>query len=39
VLEGDLAPGPHTLTLRVSARRHEDSTGNAVRIAHFLVNR
>jgi len=38
MLDGDLAPGNHTLTLRVSESRHSRSCGNAVRIVHFLVN-
>lgn len=38
VLDGDLTAGPHELTLRVSGDANADSTGHAVRIAHFLAN-
>ncbi len=38
VLEGELEPRPHELTLRTSANKNDASSGNAIRIAHFLVN-
>jgi sialidase-1 len=38
VLDADLPPGRHELAMRVSAARDPRSTGNAVRIAHLLVN-
>lgn len=34
----ELAPGPHTLRLRVAATANPKSKGTAVRIVHFLVN-
>ncbi len=38
VLDADLAPGPHEVTLRVSAEKDEKSSGHAVRVVHLLVN-
>ncbi len=38
VLDAELSPGAHELTLRVSERRDEKSKGYACRIVHFLVN-
>lgn len=38
VFDGDLAPGPHVLTLTVSPERDAKSTGTAVRILKFCVN-
>ena len=38
VLDADLSPGAHELTLRVSAEADSKSTGHAIRIAHLLVN-
>lgn len=38
VLDADLAPGPHEVTLRASARQHPQSKGTAIRVAHLLVN-
>lgn len=38
VLDGDLVPGPHELTLKISEKKNPASQGHAVRIAHFLVN-
>jgi len=34
----DLAPGPHTLTLRTTDRKNPRSTGNAARILYFVAN-
>jgi sialidase-1 len=34
----DLKAGSHTLKLRISDHKNEKSTGNACRIAHFLIN-
>ncbi|MNL65617.1 hypothetical protein D3C87_1899700 [compost metagenome] len=34
----NLKEGSHILKLRISEHKNEKSTGNACRIAHFLVN-
>lgn len=34
----DLPPGEHTVDIKISDKRHEDSTGHAVRILKLLVN-
>lgn len=36
LLDADLLPGPHVLTLRVSAESNAQSRGHAVRIVHML---
>lgn len=38
LFDSNLKNGNHTLRLRISENRNEKSTGNACRIAHFLVN-
>ncbi|MCX5661369.1 MAG: SGNH/GDSL hydrolase family protein [Planctomycetota bacterium] len=38
ILDGDLKPGKHVLSLRPSEKHHAKSDGHAVRIVHFLVN-
>jgi sialidase-1 len=40
LLESELQPGPqgHTLNIKTSGTRNTESSGHAVRIAHFLVN-
>lgn len=38
LFDADLAPGPHTLALRISADRDPNSTGHAARILHFTEN-
>jgi len=38
VLEAELPPGRHQLRLRVGSGRNAASRGNAVRVAHMLVN-
>lgn len=38
VLDAELGPGDHTLTIRVAASHNTSSKGHAVRIRHFLVN-
>jgi len=38
VLSGDLAPANHEVTVKVAEKSNPQSTGNAVRIMHFLVN-
>ena len=38
IFAADLAPGPHTLVLRIADRAHPRSTGHAVRILHFVAN-
>lgn len=38
VLDAELKPGPHELTLRVAEKSNAKSKGTAVRIMHFLVN-
>lgn len=38
MLDADLRPGRHVLTLRIAAGANPASTGHAVRIAHFLAN-
>ena len=37
-LNADLAPGNHTLTLRIEGTHHADSRGHSLRIAKFYVN-
>ncbi|MBI2421278.1 MAG: hypothetical protein HYV27_00515 [Candidatus Hydrogenedentes bacterium] len=39
VLADELPPGPHALSLRILPEKNRESSGTAVRIAHFLVNR
>jgi sialidase-1 len=38
VLDADLPPGPHELTMRVSAAADPRSIGHAIRITHMLAN-
>jgi len=38
VFDADLAPGKHTLRLRVTDRRNKSSSGTAMRILHFVAN-
>lgn len=38
MLDGDLAPGKHVLSIRPAEGKNEKSAGHAVRIVHFLVN-
>ena len=38
VFAADLAPGKHTLVLRLSIRENPDSKGDAARILHFVAN-
>jgi sialidase-1 len=38
LLDDQLKKGKHILKVRVSAEHHPESTGNACRIVHFLVN-
>ncbi|MBN1346595.1 MAG: SGNH/GDSL hydrolase family protein [Phycisphaerae bacterium] len=38
ILDADLAPGQHALTLRIAAEKNPKSEGNAARIVSFLVN-
>jgi sialidase-1 len=38
MLETDLVPGEHTLTLRTTDRRNSESTGYACRFRYFAVN-
>lgn len=38
IFADDLADGPHELTLKLAAERHEKGTGTAVRIVQFMVN-
>ncbi|MFA6564954.1 MAG: alpha/beta fold hydrolase [Verrucomicrobiia bacterium] len=38
VLDAELAPGPHELTLRMSDKKNAESKGHAARIVNFLVN-
>jgi len=38
ILDGDLPPGKHELTLRVSKTKDKKSRGHAVRIVHLLAN-
>ena len=34
----DLAPGRHTLRMRLTGRRNKDSTGTALRVVQFVAN-
>ena len=38
ILADDLAPGPHTLTLRSAPERNAKSEGHAIRILKFMAN-
>ena len=38
VFDADLKPGEHTLRLRISANKNEQSTGHAMRVLHFVAN-
>jgi lysophospholipase L1-like esterase len=38
LFDADLAPGKHTLRLRVAAKKNGDSRGHAVRIVQFVAN-
>ena len=38
ILDAELGPGDHELTLRTTDRRNPNSLGNACRIVHFLAN-
>jgi lysophospholipase L1-like esterase len=38
LFDADLAPGPHSLALRISTARDPNSTGHAARILHFTEN-
>ncbi len=38
VLDAELAPGKHTLTVKIDDAKNANSKGHAVRIRHFLVN-
>jgi sialidase-1 len=38
ILDAELDPGPHELTLKTTDRKNPKSTGHACRIVHFLVN-
>lgn len=38
LLAHNLHSGPHTVDVRISAEKHEDSTGHAVRLLHLLFN-
>mgnify|MGYP000066953986 CR=1 FL=1 len=37
--DADLSSEPHVLEIRVTASQHPKSTGHALRIVEFLVNR
>jgi len=38
LFDADLKPAEHTLRLRVSPDKHEQSTGNAMRVLYFVAN-
>lgn len=38
MLDAELSPGAHTLSLKVAAQANPASSGHALRIVHFLVN-
>lgn len=38
ILDAELAPGHHALTIKIAQTQNPDSKGHALRIRHFLVN-
>ena len=38
MLDADLEPGDHHVVIRVAKTKHDDSTGNAIRILNFVTN-
>ncbi|MCL6458915.1 MAG: hypothetical protein K6T85_12990, partial [Gorillibacterium sp.] len=39
LLADELVSGNHTVDIRISAEKHEQSTGHMLRILHFMVNK